>query len=413
MDIFPNKNDIYRHSKREQHIWRSRQVSKCTDISDIAEMAQTPKFDAVKYAEIKLAGFVAYCNLPFTVMDTLTTVCSDIFKDSSVAKALTCKRTKATTIIRENLGKYFREELFAVLRKPGMFFSLIMDETTDIGTIKQCAFSVIFFSEIDDRVITKFFYMLEVESGKADDLYKVLKTSLYSKGIPFNNLVGFASDTTNVMIGNENSIFSHLKADLPQIACIKCSCHLMHLAASKACMELPKRVDDVLRNIGAHFSRSSSKQLKFKEFQLFFGTELHKILPSQTKWLSVEVCCRRFLEPHEPLKAYFREIAFEDPSYTTDAICETLNNKFTKIYLEFMAYILHILNDFNTLFQSETPLLHRLKPEILSILKIVYNNYLDIKHFEKKDLFKFDHKNPHYFLSFSEIYIGIEGQESL
>ncbi|XP_074035822.1 uncharacterized protein [Leptinotarsa decemlineata] len=170
MDIFPNKNDIYRHSKREKHIWRSGQVSKCTDISDIAKMAQTPKFDAVKYAEIKLAGFVAYCNLPFTVMDTLTTVCSDIFKDSPVAKALTCKRTKATTIIRENSGKYFREELFAVLRKPGMFFSLIMDETTDIGT-------VIFFSEIDDRVITKFFDMLEVESGKADDLYKVLKTS--------------------------------------------------------------------------------------------------------------------------------------------------------------------------------------------------------------------------------------------
>ncbi|KAJ8917907.1 hypothetical protein NQ315_002600 [Exocentrus adspersus] len=90
--------------------------------------------------------------------------------------------------------------------------------------------------------------------------------TLSKKNIPINNLVGFSSNTTSVMIGQYNSIFSHLKAELPEIAFIKCSCHMIHLCASKACLELPRSVEDLLRNIGANFSRSFGRREKLKEF---------------------------------------------------------------------------------------------------------------------------------------------------
>lgn len=227
-------------------------------------------------------------------------------------------------------------------------------------------------------------------------------------------MIGFSSDTTNVMVGQRNSVFSHLKAELPEIALVKCSCHMIHLCASKACLELPRRVEDVLRNIGAHFSRSFSRQEKFKEFQLFFGTEIHRILlPSQTRWLSLEQCCSRVLEQYEPLKEYFRLVCFEDPSITNDQIYETLSNKYTKIYLEFMAYVLNLLNNFNTMFQSETSLLYKLKPEVSKLLRILCSNFAEMSKTEKENIFNFDHKNPRNFVKLEKIYLGIAAQESL
>lgn len=171
-------------------------------------LVNQPHFLKVGFAELKLAGAIAECNLPFSFMDTLSPLCGQIFSDSKVAKDFVCKRTKTILIIKENLGKNFQEELFSVLRKPVDFFSLIMDETTDIGTIKQCGFTVIFFCKTKNKVVTRFFDLVEVVLGDANGLYEGLKKCLAIKKIPLANLVGFASDTTNVMVGNYNSVFT-------------------------------------------------------------------------------------------------------------------------------------------------------------------------------------------------------------
>lgn len=152
-----------------------------------------------------------------------------------------------------------------------------MDETTDQSSIKQCAMTVIFIDENND-VKVRFFDMLETKSGTADNLYNGLKKSLHSKGIPLTNVIGFSSDTTNVMAGDHNSVFTHLTKDCPEILCIKCSCHMIHLAASKACLKLPKHIEDLLRNVGSHFSRSYGRQVAFQEFQEFFHVKIHKNL---------------------------------------------------------------------------------------------------------------------------------------
>lgn len=104
---------------------------------------------------------------------------------------------------------------------------------------------------------------------------------------------------------------------------------------------------------------------------------MHKILsPSITRWLSLEQCVNRVIEQYEPLKAYFRESVFEDPSKTTEDILEYLNNSFTKVYLEFLSYVLDLLNSFYRLVQSDVPLLYKLKPKVLKILKILYHKFL-------------------------------------
>lgn len=411
-DIFPHKNDLNRHTQSEKHLINANKTKSNQKIETFVKSSFQNK---VRYSELKLGGLLASNNLPFVLMDTLSDLCQDIFPDSEIAKHLAMKRTKASAVVRESLGKHFSGELYEKLRKPGVFFSVIMDETTDVSTTKQCAFAVIFCGGGEsNKICVNFLDMVSISKGDAVTLFNCLKETLQSKRIPLENLIGFASDTTNVMVGEKNSVFSLLKMEKPEVACVRCSCHMIHLASSKACLQLPRSVEDVIRNIGAHFSRSSMRQDKLREFQIFFKVEMHKILlPSNTRWLSVEQCVNRTLEQYDVLQAYFRESTFEDPSRTTEDILKSLDNKFTKIYLEFMSYVLGILNDFNKMFQSESPLLYKLKPEVERLLKIIYSNYLTVDCIRQNNIFKCDHKNPRNFLPINQIYLGISACDSL
>lgn len=74
--------------------------------------------------------------------------------------------------------------------------------------------------------------------------------------------------------------------------------------------------------------------------------EVHKILrPSVTRWLSLEACVNRVLEQYDILSEYFRLELLEDPSKITEDIIGVLDNKLTKIYLEFMTFKLDQFND--------------------------------------------------------------------
>ncbi|CAH0555086.1 unnamed protein product [Brassicogethes aeneus] len=291
------------------------------------------------------------------------------------------------------------------------------NETTDISTKKQCALTVIYFDIEKNKVVTQFFDLIESEGSTAIDLFELLILTLKNKNLPLTNLVGFSSDTTNVMAGTRvlHSVFTLLKENIPHIICIKCSCHMAHLATSKACLKLPKSVEDLLRNIGSHFHRSSQRTKRFEEFQTFFEVKIHKILsPAVTRWLSIKNCVDRVLEQYEPLKGYFRELVFEDPSHTTQIMIETLENKFTKAYLEFMSYTLGLMTDFNILFQSEKPLLYKVKPETEKLLKTLCSNYMEINIIRKcTNIFQLNHLNPKYFAPLDKIYLGLEATETI
>jgi len=103
--------------------------------------------------------------LPFSLADTLTLLLSNIFSDSKIAKNLSLKRTKTTAIMKNVLGNTFLNELYQSLKQPGCFYSIIMDESTDISEVKQCALVIIFFDTESMLLKTQFFDMVETSSG--------------------------------------------------------------------------------------------------------------------------------------------------------------------------------------------------------------------------------------------------------
>lgn len=76
------------------------------------------------------------------------------------------ERTKVTRMMKHGLGDKFSSSLFEILSQSGNFFSIIMDETTDRGTKKQCAFTVIYMCPEKEEIKTRFFDLVETRENQ-------------------------------------------------------------------------------------------------------------------------------------------------------------------------------------------------------------------------------------------------------
>ena len=235
-------------------------------------------------------------------------------------------------------------------------FSIVIDETTDLSSVKQLAVLATYFDI--QSFESKYFLLdlVELVDGTANGIYLATKQVFLELHIPMENIIGYSSDTTNVMFGEHNSVAQLLKAEYPNIFIVKCSCHLIHLVSSYAALKLPKSLEDLCRDIYNHFHRSSKRQDVYQQFRSFFNAEPSKVLsPGQTRWLSLEECANRILEQYQALQHYFVLTANEDPTHTNDRIVKSLHNKFTLAYLEFLSYQLRRFSAFNRLFKENDP----------------------------------------------------------
>ena len=158
---------------------------------------------------------------------------------------------------------YFTKDLVEILR--ASYFSIVIpDETTDVSTEKQLGICVAYFNEKTMEPVTRFFDMVSVEDSTANGLYGAIKNAFEGKAIPVKNIVGYSSDTTNVMFGEHHSVVALLKKDAPHVWAVKCSCHMIHLCASDACLKMSTTLEDLCRNVYSHFNRSSLRQKDYR-----------------------------------------------------------------------------------------------------------------------------------------------------
>lgn len=134
---------------------------------------------------------------------------------------------------------------------------------------------------------------------------------MQSRSIPWQNVIGFASDSASVMVGRENSVLSRVKERQPDVFSLGCMCHLVALCAAAALKKLPISIDGLLIDIFYHFKHSSKRCSEFAEVLREFDDlrDLSVIKHGSTRWLSLK---ERFtLWP--ALRAYFdRECGTND-----------------------------------------------------------------------------------------------------
>lgn len=107
----------------------------------------------------------------------------------------------------------------------------------------------LYFNSEQNKIELKFWDLVQLfkdgnsanEGATAVRIYDEVLSSLRKEGIPLENVIGFAYDGCNTMMGQWNSVSSRFKEDFPGVMIQKCICHLLALCASEACKVLPRR----------------------------------------------------------------------------------------------------------------------------------------------------------------------------
>lgn len=152
--------------------------------------------DDTKKAEILLSGFISEHNLSFNIMDHLTALCKEIFIDSKIASNLSMGRTKTAAIVKNVIGKCHHEALTDKLKT--YKFGVIIDENTDIGTVKSLCICVKYFDSELNKLKAKFWKLIQLftdsESANigatAETIFNELTASFVVDNVPLENITG-------------------------------------------------------------------------------------------------------------------------------------------------------------------------------------------------------------------------------
>jgi len=253
----------------------------------------------------------------------------------------------------------------------------------------------------------------DARSSTADALLNVVKSCFEEKEIPLNNIIAMAADNASVLVGKNNSLMTKLKEEADKsFFAIKCICHSLHIAASKASMNLPRNIEDFVRNIAAYFSHSSKRQAELAELQEFLSAERLKILRLvDTRWLAMHQCVERILNQWEVLKLLFFQAQIEDKVVSAELIMKEFNNPFSKAYLTFLKYALGYFNQINALFQSKGSLIGILQEESIRMTRLICKNFIKPEYLG--DLSNIEPNNESHLLSLERIGLGSECESIL
>ena len=294
-------------------------------------------------------------------------------------------------IVKESLARGYTKEVIEHCRTNP--FTLMIDESNDRTTKKRLVVLAHFFN--GENTKTRLLDLPELASGTASSIFAVIDKLFIENDIPWKNVVGFASDNCNTMVGKKNSVLSRIKEKNEVVFSIGCICHLGNLCLKDGLKKLPVNMDDLLVDIFYFFKNSSKRIEDFKEFQDFTSSEQEKILKHcPTRWLSLQKVVERTLSQYEALKSYFASHDDVERAGKVKSIHDRLQDPVTLLTLHFLRFILPQINHFNVLFQTEECMIGDLLPEMETLLKKLLYKFVKMEHITSADtLCVVDYKN--------------------
>jgi hypothetical protein len=263
-------------------------------------------------------------------------------------------RTKCTNIIKNVVGPYFLNDL--LLDIGDKYYSLIIDESTDVTVLKMLGLVIRYFSQKHSRIVCTFLSLVHIENGTAECIVESIKGLLKKYNLDLQKLQGIGTDNASAMVGINGGVFKKLKEDIPHLVLVRCICHSLQLAVSSASeTTLPRNIEYLIKETYNWFSNSSIRQLAYQQIYSVInnGEKPLKILQmAATRWISIEPAIKRILEQWDSLKAHFDIVRIKENCYTSEILYSMYKDLNNKVYLEFIYNIVNLVQATNKSFEA-------------------------------------------------------------
>lgn len=137
-------------------------------------------------------------------------------------------------------------------------------------------------------------------------------------------MMGIGTDNASVMTGVNEGVHAKLKREVPHLILVRCIRHSLQLAVSSAAKQfLPRNLEYIISEPYNWFSRSASRQAKYKELYITINdgkNPLKIVQSSQTRWLSIESAVSRIYNQWLELKTHFSIAKLDEKCYTAEVL---------------------------------------------------------------------------------------------
>ena len=193
----------------------------------------------------------------------------------------------AVSDMQKSIADVCREEVKMRLQKAN-YIGLMLDESLDIAVEKKLVLFCKFLHE--NKIFVQFGANVVVTDGKAETIYKAIKTFLNDMNINVGKLSGLGTDGASVMMGNRQGVGTKLKTDKPNLIHVWCCAHKLALVAHYAANEIDfmKKVQETMIGIFNFYNYSAVRYNKIRELTKIMNVHVKRFKkPTQVRWLSV------------------------------------------------------------------------------------------------------------------------------
>lgn len=201
----------------------------------------------------------------FNSQDCTNKLFSTLFPDSSLAKKVSCGRTKCTSVCESILAPAAQEILVNEI-KEAKYFSVGIDASNK-GNIKMFPVVVQYFHK-EDGLKQGLLDFYRDPQEKSSDIKEQLCRVLRENDLDINNVSSFAADNASVNYGINNSVYQKLKLDNDKILKANCKCHILHNCTKYALNGIKFDVESLVLKIYSDSIRQTHRE--FKKFSRVF-----------------------------------------------------------------------------------------------------------------------------------------------
>ena len=179
--------------------------------------------------------------------------------------------------------------------KAAKFYSLIIDESTDISTESHLVIYAKYLDHKNSDSKTAFLKLLKLPAGTAAAIYLSVSNYLTAQQLSPLNIVGFGSDGCSTMMGRNNGVYAKFRKDNPYILQNHCFMHRLQLCIKDANdLGIVTKINTLVSDIYVYFCRSAKRTAELENAQkdaVEPGLQVLKLY--EIRWLSLYKCVTR------------------------------------------------------------------------------------------------------------------------